>query len=242
MKMIQRVFILLLCVMLLFSGCAKVDDSADTSLPTEESTAPTETTKLETEPPTQPTEPISEEEFFHSLLTDEYWYWRALGCTFAKPEEINAKFYFYAGLDLEDRLSSNTFNDAEIAFLSEQWKDSYGQDAWKNAQKLPAVKIEEALSILNVGLADITIPDEWVYFEETDAYYDLRYDAYGVVGVTITDVITAGDIVRVFWTAETVNNTLTGEHMRDPQMVISLQKLEDGSYRVLSNMPVENLS
>ena len=249
----KKILILFVCVMLLFSGCAKVDDSADTKHPTEESAAPTETTKPVTEestaptettdpvtePPTQPTEPPSEEEYFHSLLTDEYWYCRALGCTFTKPEEINAKFYFYAGLDIEDRLSSSTFNDAEIAFLSEQWKDPYGEDAWKNAHKLPTAKIEEALSILNVGLADITIPDEWVYFEQTDAYYDLRYDFYGVVGVTIKDVVTAGDTVQVFWTTEMVNNTFTGELMRNPKMVISLQRLEDGSYRVLSNMPVQ---
>ena len=52
--------VLLLCVMLLFSGCARVDNSADTTLPTTESTAPAET---DHEWLTDPVEYLSYEKF-----------------------------------------------------------------------------------------------------------------------------------------------------------------------------------
>jgi len=52
MKVLQSVLMLLVCVALLISGCAGLSGSAETSLPTEESTVPT------TPPTDEPTKPV----------------------------------------------------------------------------------------------------------------------------------------------------------------------------------------
>lgn len=178
---------------------------------------------------------------FDIFLREEYWYWRALGCTFETPKDISAEHYFYNGLAPSDRQHSHTFTDEEKAFLEDKLGDKYGQRCWTNAIKLPVLYINQALEILNVTVEDIGIPDNWVYYPKTDSYYVWRSDAYSVVGVTITDVVKNAETAKVYWTVTQKHlNTATGEYLfNGTKMVMTLQEKEDGTCCIVSNVPTE---
>ena len=76
------VYILLLALLLTACGKGKTEDPTVTTAPT---TAPTTSTAL------------AEVEKFQKRIKDNWWYWRALGCTFEKPEDISAEYFFYMG-------------------------------------------------------------------------------------------------------------------------------------------------
>jgi len=180
------------------------------------------------------------EDRFRELLSSEngFWYWRAMGCIFEKPQDIDMSLLCYLGM--ENSQHSSTFTDAEIAFLKTQDLGVPGDDsAWSNAHKLPRQELNSVLQDhFGITLDDVTIPRGWVYFYETDAYYDVRYDAYGVVRQTVTDVQTdENGLIHIYWTAEFITDSRYEEHalLIRPQMVMVLQEKDDGSYLVMSN-------
>jgi len=225
------VYILLLA--LLLTACGK-ENTKDPIVTTDPTIAPT------TEPTTAPTaalDQVSPEKKFEKLFLDELWYRRALSCTFEKPEDIPAWFYFYLGVGAPDYRS---LTDDENAFLDNAFETKYGKEEWLMATKLPVSEINKALSILDVTIEDIKIPSDWVYYEKTDSYYFWVSDAYGLVGWTITEVKQAEDIVQVYWESPLIWNTQTDmAYPADTKMVMTLQEKPDGSYLVLSNVPVK---
>lgn len=266
--MTNRLWVLFLTTILLFvlfAGCDATisQPTADPSTelttespeePTADSTEPptNEPTMVPTEPPTEPhteppteppTEPLNLEEQFQTTLSydGDYWLWRILGCTFENPQDISLKYLFYNGLRQDERENRDDYSDSEVAFLRDFAKDSFwgDEEAWVNALKIPGESLSAVLKdYLGLTMEDVTVPEDWKYFEETDAYYSIRTDGFGVSGHTVTEVIVLEDrTVQVYWTVGLLKNTLTGEYMENPEMVLTLQQQEDGSYRVLSNQP-----
>ena len=187
---------------------------------------------------------LTDVERFSELLTYDggYWYWRILGCTFDNPEDISLKYMFYNGIHPDSVQSQDTYSDSEIAFLKNQAKSDWGDEAvWVNAHKMPRQYINDILAkYLGLSLDEVTIPKEWTHFEETDAYYYIRTDGYAVSGHRVTEVNNLSDgSVQVYWTAPLLRNTVTGELMENPQMILTLRQQADGGYLVLSNQPVE---
>ncbi len=167
-------------------------------------------------------------------------YLRALGCTFAKAEDIPAWFYFYSGVGKKVQ-----FNQEETAFLIKAFKEknpSRDERFAHNATKLPVARINEALSVLGVTVEDIQIPDRWVYYDKTDAYYFWVTDAYGPEGWYVTKV-EKGDngTVAVYWETKGPywGDPTLKEPLRGAKMVMTMQAMPDGSYRILSNVPQE---
>ena len=110
------------------------------------------------------------------------------------------------------------------------------------ATKLPVARINEALSVLGVTVEDIQIPDRWVYFDKTDSYYFWVTDAYGVEGWFVTDVEKGADgIVDIYWETKGPywGDPTRNEPLRGAKMVMTMQAMPDGSYRILSNVPRE---
>lgn len=193
-----------------------------------------------TELPTEPSNPEDIAYFQELLSTHNYWYWRIMSCTFADPKEISMEHMFYTGLAQEDRQVWSEFTDEEVAFLQDWLRGTIWEEGqWTNAQKMPASGIDEALrEYLGISLADVTIPEDWTYYQETDSYYAVHTDAFGVIGTQVTAVDRGEDgIIRVYWTIGFMLNTSTGEYMENPLMVTTLQEKDDGGYYVLSNVP-----
>jgi len=170
------------------------------------------------------------EEDYEWFIKHQWRYSQAHSCTFAKPEDISAEYYFYGGLynyyepDTEEEIAYFNGNRPHI--------------------KMPVDKMNEALSILGVTVGDLQIPEYWKYFEETDAYYFNRKDAFGVGKWSVTKVEKEEDgIVKVYWeTNERHFNTYANEYFpKDTtvKMVYTMQLQKDGTYRVLSNLPQE---
>lgn len=130
----------------------------------------------------------------------------------------------------EYRQAISTYTENEVAFLKNLEKNSVYQDEelWGYVHKLPRQTVEAVLKqYLGVTLDDVTIPEKWAYLAETDAYYDLRTDDYGVSDLQVTEVKRMEDgTILVYWSSARIENTLTGEFIRKPRMV-------------LSNLPVE---
>lgn len=176
----------------------------------------------------------------NTKIDGKNYYVRALGCIFDKPENIPAWFYFYLGVG-----ENGQFTQEETTFLANAFKEknpNSDQSFAFSAIKLPVEKINTALSVLGVTLKDIQIPDEWAYFDKTDSYYFWVTDAYGVTGWTVTKVEKGTNgIVAVYWeTKEPYWGDPTREEPTNgAKMVMTMQAMPDGSYRILSNMPQE---
>lgn len=238
MKKTVRLSLCVTVLALLLSACAGKNGLPDagTTVPM---VAPTVSPTTSTVAPTASSVQMSEEEKIEKLLNG-YWYQRALSCTFEKAEEISIEFYLYSGLHPDDRQNKNSYTDDEKAYLDNEWRGKYGENAWASASKMPVAKINEALSILGVTIKDVEIPVKWVYYDKTDSYYVWVRDAFGIVDWNVTDVVknTEG-ITKVYWEIKDMHlNTATGDIWDDGvKMVMTLQEKADGTYLVLSNVP-----
>ena len=222
-----------------------------TAAPTQEPTtpptvAPTDApvTDEPTVPPTQEpiTEPAEEEskvEAYQQMLSSkgDYWHWMIMSCTFEDPKEISLEHLFYNGLKLEDRTYSADFTAEEVAFLKDALKDtSWGEEGWGNAHKLPAAKVQDVLqTYLGVSLEDVTIPEKWIYFADTDSYYVVKTDAFSVGNFQVIHVQEYEDgTVEVCWTVDLRYDTMSNEYLENPMMLLTM-KQQDGHYITLSN-------
>lgn len=189
--------------------------------------------------PAEPTTDPAKIDEYQQLLSSEgdYWNWRIMSCTFEDPKDISLEHLFYIGLKPEDRTASADFTAEEVAFLKDALKDTFwGEDGWVNAHKLPAAKVADVLqTYLGVSLEDVTIPKKWIYFADTDAYYVVKTDGFSAGNFQVIHVKEYEDgTVEVCWTVDLRYNTMTGEYMENPDMLLTM-KLENGHYRVISN-------
>ena len=237
--------------------------AAPTAAPTQ---APTETpTEAPTEAPTSPppvvdlgkddddtveptTDPAKIDEY-QQLLSREnnYWYNRILGCTFAAPEQISLEYLFYNGLPADqsedqnsDPTGLNPYTDSEMAFLKAFAQDKFGDEVvWTSNHKLRREAVNEVLvTYLGVTLEDVTIPESWRYFEETDAYYDIRTDAFSVGNFRVIHVQEYDDgKVEIFWTVDFRYDTMTESYEVESEMLLTLMKVDD-HFIALSNLPL----
>ena len=109
----RSLYILLLLLALLLTACGK-EKIQEPTLATDPNTATTTATAM------------ADVEKFQKLIRDEYWYKRALGCTFEKPEDISAWFYFYLGTGEMGEDDYKYFTSEEKEFLAKAYKDKYG--------------------------------------------------------------------------------------------------------------------
>ena len=107
-----------------------------------------------------------------------------------------------------------------MAFLRDYAKESFwgDEEVWVNALKIPGESLSTVLKdYLGLTMEDVTIPEDWTYFEETDAYYSIHSDGYGVSGHTVTEVTELEDgTIQVFWTVGLLKNAQTGAMMAPP--------------------------
>ena len=218
------------------TGAANPTEATDSAAPTEETN--TDGTQNAADPNAGQNEPILlNAAEFEQLIRDNTWYWRALGCTFAAPEEISLEYYFYYGVGDKTKETKE-----ELDFIVDAYKKKNpGYNGQYNYIRMPAAKLNEGLAILGLTLKDVKIPDSWAYYDKLDNYYSWRTDAYGVVEWSVTKAEKDDEgIVKVYWqTDRSLLNTSTKEFYPSgtKKMVMTMQLQEDGTYRVLSNLP-----
>ena len=253
----QCVLMAIILLFTLVAGCKEKPSAAtqetepakatDAANPTDATSAadPTEATNTgntgnAADPTPNPDAPVilTPHEEFDQLTGDNEWYWRALGCVFAAPEEISLKYYFYNGVGDKTKETKE-----ELDFIVDAYKKKNpGYNGQYNYIRMPAAKLNEGLAILGLTLEDVKIPDSWAYYDKLDNYYAWRTDAYGVEGWSVTKVEKDNNgIVRVYWETDGFFFTDTSMEKRaqGAKMVYTMQLQEDGTYRVLSNLPQE---
>lgn len=228
-----------------FTGSKKPGKKPDDNPPeTTETTQNTQPTEPNATTPTQENEKapaeLSTAEDFESFIKKNEWYGRALGCIFEKPEELPARLYFYGGVGDYTQATGD-----ELAFILDAYKkknpNAESLDYAHNYMRMPVAKMNEALSILGVTVADIQIPDNWVYNDKTDCYYFWVSDAYLVSGtVTKVEKGTEG-IVAIYWETNDISIIGLESSSKPVKMVLTMQLQSDGTYRILSNVPQDSL-
>lgn len=236
MKRTALILVLTLVISLL-CGCTKAPPAttAAPALPTEttepvEMTLPPETTiPVQTEDPTI-SDPFAE--YYQLLEWPEEGFNRirnAMGCTFETPAEIDLEYLFYSGF----RLGSWDLLSPE----SEQYLIDNGFWRELDIQPMPVQQIEEVLnSTFGISLSECTIPEGWLYVEKEDMYCSNHNDAYFVENFTITDVIESPDgTVEIHYFCENYYNTATDDFLYTVDLILTLQKADDG-FLVRSNV------
>lgn len=183
---------------------------------------------------------------FQIFLNESIWYNRALSCIFEKPEDIPADYFFFGGISQEDIQDNTAFTNEERAYLHSKWCEKYGATPWVDAVKIPVIKLNEALSVFNKTVKDIKFPEDWVYYDKTDAYYAPRKQtgSSGVSDVTVTKIVRNIDTVQIYWkTDNAYTNTTNGKILANGvKMVTTLKKLsfnngQNSVYVIVSNLP-----
>lgn len=185
---------------------------------------------------------LSTPEDFAEFIKQEWWCWRAMGCTFEKPENISLEHYFYMGLENDESKPYVPLTKEEQARIDAAYKAKFGREPYTGETRLPVEGVKEALSFLGVTLEDVKIPDIWLYDDKTASYYCWKSDAYGLVGQAVIEVVKNTDgTVKVYWESEYgIWNTATQRSYPDgTKMVMTMQAMPDGGYRILSNLPVQ---
>lgn len=240
LKYIEKLLILFL-IAALMAGCAA--EPVQTTPPTQITTEPP--TVPPTDPPTQPpTDPPTEEpteeptDPVEAMMTaDDYQtllsrdggdYFRALGTIFNTPEDVDLYYFFYGGVDCPARWDE--LDSAERDYL-------LAQGLWDelDLQKMPAALLEEQLQqYFGIGLADMKIPERWVYYADADSYYTNHSDAW-LPFASVTDAEEFPDgTVRLYLTVDMVLDH-TGEYVADAETVLTLRKT-DGGYRIVTHV------
>lgn len=231
----MRKWMCLLLLVLLLAGCARQEVPAPTV---------TEPTIVETEPPIgYDPEMIAK---YQNLLAWDYnpGYWRALGVVFESPQDAPLYFLFYNGASLPSTGSWADLDAAQRDFLLGQ-----GFLTEMDLQILPAEAVEAVLQrLFGVGLADVTIPAEWVYNPDTDCYYTNHNDAWLGTG-TVTGYQQMPDgTVKLYYIADCVYDDPAlpgscdfeaGEYYFDAEMILTLRPMDDGRWQILSNVFAE---
>ena len=193
-------------------------------------------------PTTEPEEEQSEVAQFQEMLSaaNDYWYNRILGCTFAEAKDISLEHLFYNGMAPEERTSSAEFTDDEVNFLKNALKDTmWGEENWTNAHKMPAAQVKDVLNTyLGVSLEEMRLPENWLYFADTDAYYCVKTDGFSVGNYREIHVKEYDDgTVEIFWTVDFRYDTVTEDYENDAEMLLTLRQVED-RYVAVSNIPL----
>ncbi len=228
----------LILVISLLCGCVKTPPPATTAPPLPaETTAPPETTApAETTLPPETTEPaesltdFTEYEALLDFTAEPNWLSRAAGCIFEKPEDVDLYFMFYLGVEHPGSWSDISPESEQSLIDQGFWRDL-------DLQLMPAAKLEEALqATFGIGLDDVTIPESWGYIEAEDAYCSNHSDAYFPGIPVISAVEDDGSTVTIHYTIDGYYNTATEEFLDSAELVMTLNRLEDGTIHAVSNV------
>lgn len=242
----KKILALLLAALLL----AACTDSA--AIP-ETTPIPTEPTEIRTDPPTQPpteeptaepteeptdppTEPAYEERLadFQALFSWENGmvYPLSVGHIYETAAEVDLYYLFYNGVNCPGSWDSIAESERDLLIREGLWPEM-------DIQILPAEEVEKQLQqYFGIGLADVTIPAEWVYSPDTDTYYSNHNDAY-VCFATVTgwEALPGGN-VRLHLTVDMVHDHDFENVLGDAPMHMTLRPAEAG-WQIVSNVIAE---
>lgn len=244
---IQKRLTLLLLVIMAFSltvGCAA--EPVETQPPTQITTEPTQPpTVPPTDPPTEaltekptdpPTEPVDEDQ----LAAYEYLFsWegemihaRAAGHVYSNPADVDLYYVFYNGVGYPGHWTTIPESEKDLLLAEGFWDEM-------DIQIMPADLLEATLQwYFGVGLADVQIPEEWVYSPETDTYYSNHNDAYAT-GVTMTGYTQLDDdTVVLHLIVDMVHDHEFEDVIWDAAMDMTIRPYEGGG-QIVSNVPAE---
>lgn len=170
--------------------------------------------------------------FFENRGAGGNWYNSALTSVFEDPRDIDLYYYFYSGFHDNEVWADLT--EQEAAFLEQA-----GFHRQMDLQTMPRTRIDEALiNTFGLDLAMIRggVPSEWVYYEANDCYYTNHNDTYAAAMESVDRVLIDGDVTHVVYTLTGWSTIVEdGQQVSPETMVVSLVKLDDGSWRIVSN-------
>ena len=206
-----------------------------TQPPTDPPTTPP--TEAPTEEPTrEPAEPVDADQLaaYQYLFSweGEMIHARAAGHTYSDPADVDLYYVFYNGVGYPGHWSTIPDSEKDLLLAEGFWDEM-------DIQIMPANLLEATLQwYFGVGLADVQIPEEWVYSPATDTYYSNHNDAYAT-GVTVTGYTELDDdTVVLHLIVDMVHDHAFEEVIHDAAMDMTIRPYEGGG-RIVSNVPAE---
>ena len=173
---------------------------------------------------------FSEYEALLDFAAEPNWLARSLGCIFEKPEDIDLYYLFYLGVE-----HPGSWDD--IAPESEDFLISQGFMRDMDLQIMPVEKMDAILrDTFGIELKDVAMPREWRYIEAEDAYCSNHSDAYFPGVPVITAVEDDGVNIRIYYNIEGYFNLETEEFLDCAELVLCLERLENGTIHAVSNI------
>ncbi len=167
---------------------------------------------------------------------DSNWRYMATMSIFDDPKDIDLFTLFYNGLGN----SGNDLTDEERAYLLDHMVGLY-----TDVDRLPASELDGILNrVFGVSLADVTIPESFVYYPETDCYYHQHGDVL-IPSFSITYVERTADTIVMYYDhgddspAAVKGEYPMGQYEYGQSMVMTLH-LVDGVWQVASNQLVSD--
>ena len=177
-----------------------------------------------------PPEEVRDLAYYQDLMhwASGFDYFMAAGSVFNTTEDLDLYHFFYNGVGIAADWDMLNDEDRDLLLAA-------GFREEMDLQMLPgSVMDEELRQYFGLGLGDFRIPAEWACDPETEVWYSNHNDAWvpqvAVTGFEEYD----GGIVRLYMTVDMVMDH-TGEYVSDADMVMTLRRMDDGSYQIISN-------
>lgn len=222
----NRWYFTILLLPLLLSSC---------SLPTQDrlppDTVPVETALIETEnKPNILTDYSAYITVLDPSAETQNWIFLSTGCTFTKPEEVDLNMLFYLGI-------GHNGSWPDISAESAQHLIDHEFMTEMDLQIMPVAMLEEILqNTFGTSLSGMTIPSEWEYIKNENAYCSNHNDAFipeipTIIGVTEYPDGTA----EITYTVSYFYDSASGSFYENPVLVLKLKQTNDDTWHVLSN-------
>lgn len=175
-------------------------------------------------------EEVRDLDYYQALMgwDSGYDYFRAAGSVFNTPEDLDLYHFFYNGVGIAAGWDMLNDEDRDLLLAAGFLEDM-------DIQMLPGSVMDEKLQqYFGLGLDAFRIPEQWACDPETEVWYSNHNDAW-VPQVTVTHFEEFEDgVVRLYMTVDLVKDH-TGEYVSNAEMVMTLRRTSDGTFRIISN-------
>lgn len=177
-----------------------------------------------------PAEEVRDLAYYQALMRWDsgFEYFMAAGSVFNTTEDLDLYHFFYNGVGIDANWDMLSEEEQSLLLAAGFWEEM-------DIQMLPGSVMDEKLrQYFGMGLEDFRIPAQWASDPETETWYSNHNDAW-VPQLTVTRFEEFDDgVVRLYMTVDMVLDH-TGEYVSNADMVMTLRRMADGSFHIISN-------
>ena len=177
-----------------------------------------------------PAAEVRDLEYYQALMRWDsgFDYFLAAGSVFNTTEDLDLYHFFYNGVGIAAGWDMLSAEERDL-LLAKGFREDM------DIQMLPGSVMEEKLQqYFGLGLEDFHIPEQWASDPEMEVWYSNHNDAWAPQ-VTVNSFEEYEDgMVRLYMTVDLVMDH-TREYVSNADMIMTLDRMADGSFRIITN-------